>query len=483
MNKSIYLGYLFLIIFVSCTKHEFSAIKNQETNTAPLTFTNSDEICAQYTLIKPEVDYLFLWDNSSSQTFVTDETKAALNNTIDLISDRFDYHIVLAPLIIGDNEDINTNQFLIAYNKDGLNESALDVLVDRDQAADKLSNYTTSSSAEEHGAKRAVDIINANIENGIFRKNAYTLIVVMSNGNDQFYTSMGLADGKATSDYKNEQVQSLIKLRDETLSGSEMRFISLVAHSSCKTGWRTGETYKDISSEIYISKYGSSESGDQQGSNTPDSFDICNEDFLHLFDGPNNIILDTVIQHQYDYWPISAVETPLAFDPNTLVVKKSNGDEYFEVAGESSGTGWKYVGYLEDQPTRFEPSSGEFFTGHLVQLFGDAKVTYPECLMISSESPTYYYGYIKLATKPLEDSIKVTINGITVNESTSDGWEYIGYQPAMNIKIQGPNNPSDTYQSALPEENENEGYFLKIHGNAIYSSGANIEVIYDPSSE
>ena len=94
-----------LLIATSCGKEQFSTSRKVETsNTSPIQL-NSSKSCSSFTLIKPQVDFLFLWDNSSSTTFINNATKTALNNTIDSISSRFDYHILLAPLIGSGNGD------------------------------------------------------------------------------------------------------------------------------------------------------------------------------------------------------------------------------------------------------------------------------------------------------------------------------------------------------------------------------------------
>ena len=85
---------LILITLISCGKEEFASIKQSVDSAAPITLNSSLEVCANHTLVKPYVDFLFLWDNTSSQTFVNSGTKEALANTVNLISERFDYRIL-----------------------------------------------------------------------------------------------------------------------------------------------------------------------------------------------------------------------------------------------------------------------------------------------------------------------------------------------------------------------------------------------------
>ncbi|MBI2521935.1 MAG: hypothetical protein HYV97_16080 [Bdellovibrio sp.] len=476
---------MFMLGLVSCAKEEFIASKSQDTFSAPLTFSNNATVCSQFTLIKPRVDFLFLWDNTSSQVFVTPETKQALSNTIDYISDRFDFHILLAPLVPQPGSAINDVAYLVTTSIFGLGQSALNIRVEQSQAPNLLNNFTTTSSADEKGIQRSYEVISANITNGIFRQDAYTIVVVMSNGNDYKKDSNGYPDPVSTNQYIQTNKNLFINLRNNVLRSTQLRFISLVPHTDqCRVYWRQGGSYTEMSKQLYSAPFPSGDLRklpyDQTGDSTPDSYDICTSDFLHLFDGVNNSIQDTVIAHQYNFWPISAVESPLTFDPNKLRVQKANGDEFFEVAGPNQGDGWRYAGYLTNQNMRYAPSPGEAFTGHMIELYGNARVTYPECLLITTVSPTYYYGYVALNSKPLVSSIRVTIDGRSIPQSNVDGWEYIGSQASQNLRVQGPNFPQDPYQEVLPADIRTNAHFLKMHGSAIYQSGSVVNFVYDP---
>ncbi len=476
---------MFTLGFVGCAKEEFMAKKSQDSFSAPLTFSNNSTVCSQFTLIKPRVDFLFLWDNTSSQTFVTNETKQALSNTINYISDRFDFHILMAPLVPLPGSAINDVAYLITSSTFGLGQSALNIRVEKNEAANTLNNFLTTSSSNEKGIQRSYDMLNANISNGIFRQDAYTVVVLMSNGNDFKVDSNGAYDPVSTNQYIQTYKNLLVNLRNTTLHSTQLRFISLVAQTDkCHPFWRQGGSYTTMSQQLYSAPFPSGDLRklpyDQAGDSTPDSYDVCTSDFVHLFDGVNNSIQDTVIAHKYNFWPISAVQSPLTFDPNKIRVQKANGDEFFEIAGSGQGNGWRYAGYLTNQNTRYEPSPGEAFTGHMIELFGTARVTYPECILISTVSPTYYYGYVAMNGKPLVSSIRVTIDGRSIPQSNVDGWEYIGQEASQNLRIQGPNFPQDPYQEALPADIRTNAYFLKMHGTAIFKSGAVVNVVYDP---
>ncbi|MFT6603380.1 MAG: hypothetical protein ACJARO_000890, partial [Bacteriovoracaceae bacterium] len=99
---------LFILLFAflsGCPEGAFKPNEQKESTVAnPIQFS-SNTSCSSFTLIRPKVDFLFLWDNSTSTNFINESTKAALNQTIDSISSRFDYHILLSPLVGNGNTD------------------------------------------------------------------------------------------------------------------------------------------------------------------------------------------------------------------------------------------------------------------------------------------------------------------------------------------------------------------------------------------
>ena len=471
MKLSTILISLTAILLFSCSKEEFGANKVVQSDTSPQIWHKTSTTCSNFTLIKPAVDFLFLWDNSSSQLFTTDETKAALNNTINLISSNFDYRIVLAPLQGSGLAD----SYLIAENPNGLSNSALNRLVPQDQASNKLSTFPTVGGSGEHGLERAVELLNLNLSDGVFRKNSYTAIVLMSNEDDVLYTGRGDFDGPSTDAHITSLKNQLISIRDNTSKSLLFRFISLVAHSNCGTGFKANYSYKKMSKLIYETPYtgGITSPTDQSGEDNPDSYNICGMNFLHLFDGINSSIQDTVIKHVYNYWPIAPSGSPV-FDINKVQVSKSSGGDI----PMSSTNGFTVLpGIQNNHNTRLLPNPGEPYSGWLLELHGSSNyVTYPECLIVKTQAPIAYYGYVHLHSKPNIDSIELKINDVVVPKDTTNGWEYIGYSNSQNIKIISPTDDGP----ASPVENKT-GYFLKLRGTAVYGNGSKIEVIYDPS--
>jgi hypothetical protein len=489
--KYILIGLTFLLS--ACGQEIFTVNKKlQNTQSNPI-IKNSTSACSNFTHIKPKVDFLFLWDNSTSSVFINNQTKQALNNTIDLISNSFDYHILLAPLLGSGNSDA----WFVSETPDGLNSQALSIKIDRSLASSKLSTFPSVSGNSENGVTRVKNMLSNNSSNGIFRNGAYTIIVVMSNEDDNSWVEGSFPTGSDRNNYINTKIEEILCLRGHhvtscggnSINSQQMRFISIVAHSDACNGtnsaFKNNYVYKKMSELVYGAYYtgGIPSPTDQTGDQSPDSYDICNVgDFTTLFDGVNNSIQDQVIAHKYNYWPIASSGAS-AIDPAEITIKKDSGTSYPLLQEPVAGgmDGFTFLNSVQTQNTRYLPNSGEPFTGYLVKLYGAAQVTYPECMSVTTQTPKEYFGYLNIQSKPNESTIAVTVNGQVIPQSTTNGWELIKqngqprYYNSFNIKIMGPGN----YTPASPAVNKS-GYFLKLHGNAIYGNGADLEVVYLP---
>lgn len=473
---------IIILALASCGKEEFSVNKATDGYKTKELKHYTSSYCSSFTLIKPKVDFLFLWDNSPSQRYVSNATRIALNNTIKLISNRFDFRILLAPLI---GNDFDRYFFLWTENPQGLTDYAKQKMIS-DNPGSKLnlimSTYT--GSAREGGITRAIDIIGHYRQHNVFRQNAYLIIVLMSNGDDNtFLQNVGLniASQELENGYLDNKMNELRNIRDNVLHNEQLRFISVVAHTKCYNTYKPGRVYMNMSSRVYSDPFPTGDPRkrptDQGSRNYPDSYNICSiSDFRHLFDGINNSIQATIIKHKYDFWLISDnINKPINTDA-IKVTKVFPGKVKQNIPKKTSGTSNGFSYFKGTQNTRFSPTPGEPKTGHLIQLFGNSIVTYPECLVINTQDPTDYYGYIQLTNKPYPSSILLTINDIEIPESDSNGWQYVGYKKSQNIKIKSPSEPNT--EGKPPDYRT--GYFLKLHGSAIHSNGAKIEVMYDP---
>jgi len=503
--------FLLALVHTSCGVETFAPKRINQSEVSNPIVQSTFNSCSSFSLVKPKVDFLFLWDNSTSSVFINEQTKQALNATIDSISSRFDYHILMAPLI-SSSSNINYQAKLISENTNGLSSSALGIKIDRTLAAQSL-NFSAAPGSVEKGIRRSINIIKNNVSNGIFRANSYLYIVLMSNEDDSSWENFPPAELDRIN-YLNAKEKELLCLRGNyqpqsgscsgiDLNSSQLRFMSITAFSSPLGGscpgvnsWKKGTTYQNFSKRIYSAPYttGESRQTDQDGRSDGmfDAYDICSQtSFSNIFNGINSSINDTLIRHKYNYWPVAS-SGAANIDPNEIRVLKDGVQIPRLTPPVSAGAnGFTYTNTIQTVPLRFQPSLAEFFTGYVVRLYGNAIVTYPECIKVTTQTPKEWFGYVNLQTKPLESSIQLKINGQVIPRSSSNGWQLLksGGQPqffsSKNIKIQGPGNfcPSNstTYCSASPSLNKS-GYFLQLFGNAVYSNGATIEIIYDPSS-
>jgi len=470
--------FIFAIYALSCSKQEFTANKSKDSSSISPVEQYKNNLCSSSTLIKPPVDFLFLWDNTGSQNLIVPELKKALYNTVNLISSRFDYHILLAPLIATSNEDMGQAMLVSSTPKD-IDPNTLQTYGKSfDQAVANLPYPATT--VNEKGLDRAIALLKNNQANGIFRKNAYTIVVIMSNGDDYSFNPPGDQVSPVLREaFIKAKKEELIKIRNEQLKSLMFRFMSMVPQSYCpavigKNG-EANTVYKEISKLLYETPYtnGMPTPDDQNGRSTSDSYDICTaNDFTHIFDGINGAIQDVVIKHRYDYWPVvdASIKT---INSSDIRVRKNTGVEL----SENDPNGFTWVGGPITQNTRYEPTPGEPYTGYLIKLNGTGRIQYPECLIIETTSAIEYYGYIQLTSTPMAGTIKVEINGKAIPESATNGWQAIGYVTSQNIKIKSPTDLSPSTPEVLKS-----GYFLKLYGDAVYSNGATVKVIYDPQA-
>ncbi len=112
----------------------------------------------------------------------------------------------------------------------------------------------------------------------------------------------------------------------------------------------------------------------------------------------------------------------------------------------------------------------------MIQLHGDAKVSYPECIIAKTRTPTEYFGYAVLPREPQLGTVKIEINGSPVPNGGANGWSYEGYLVNKNVKVPGPENVS------IEPPMMKTGYFIKLNGTSIISNGDQVEVFYKPKA-
>ena len=456
--------YLTIFLVATCGEDKFSAIRNQVTETARSRTTFTQPRCSNFTLVKPAVDFLFLWDNSSSQFFLSPESKTALNNMVTKVSNRFDFRILMAPMLGSGQKYYLANNIINAPSDLSRIYSEL--------AADTLNNFSTHDASTEAGVQTSIDLIK-HYKGTFFRSNAYLIIVLMSNEDDDSWQTSSSTYEQFTGNspekqkYIDARVADFTTLRND-LTTKYLRFISLTDGKA--------HVYREISSKVH----GSANLPSEQQSASSDNYNIENGNFKGAFDSINNSIQKTLLKHKYDYWPVAGPNSPEIAINEIKVFKNGNIP-----VPENSTNGFTYIGEQTNQNTRYAPTSGEPFTGKLIQLHGNARITYPDCLTVKTTTPKEYFGYIPLVARPVKSSISLTIDGNTVHESKSNGWELLSNTCGdpihyKNKNIQITSATDDTPRS--PGLNKS-GYMLKLHGSAVYTNSSEIKFNYLPQGK
>jgi hypothetical protein len=489
---------LLTIFLTNCGKEVFVARTQNESSSINPSAISSTQGCANFTKVKPPVDMLFVVDNSGSANLMSPNLKTAIQSTISTVSQEFDYHIMVAPLI-----DVGTDSTLpvVASSPTGLAPSVISRLV----APENISFFSTpqQGGADEKGFQRVINLINNNRSNGIFRTGAYTITVLISNGNDTDYVintacpqcppnpdnyTNRLTDlRKFTKQYKD----AVEPWNSTLLNSPQFYFMTLVCHSIGPNCPGTGLRYKSMSKDIHNYVFGTGVT-DTAGVNT---FDIANNvNFTSLFAGVNASIQSIILEHKYDYWPVSLSNN---FDRNSVIVRK-NGTTLTK--GDTANGFTLYPDLMANtsappvtQNTRYEPTPGEPFTGYLVKLYGDARIQFnanqlkPDCLEITTSAPKQWFGYFSISRNPDMNTLVVRKNGVTIPLSDM---QLLGYNANFNIQIACTESydgsscvPANvnSYTGGSPGVSRS-GYIIRLKSNWIFSSGDRIDIDYKPAS-
>ena len=288
--------FLTVIVFTAtnCGKEKFAPQQGSSSHTVGNQKLNPVVThCSNFTHIKPKVDFLFLWDNSFSATFINDATKQALNNTINFISEHFDYHILMAPLLGSGNDNAAFMSFT-SKSVSGVDNIKLE---DASKTLDEISAKHGEGSIEA-GVQRAIDLLKDNVRKGIFRRRGNTIVVLMSNGDDNSWSPKNLA----REDYINNKSQALLTIKNNFKS-KEFRFITITPHRSCPPNstenYEGNFVYKSLSKKLNPKKN--------------DAYNLCDvEDFKKLFDGINEFIELVIQGHKYNRWPVAGPDVKIA---------------------------------------------------------------------------------------------------------------------------------------------------------------------------
>ena len=477
---------------------------------------------SKFTTVKPKVDFLFLWDNSSSANLTRPETQWAMANTINLISENFDYRIILSPLLGGETPNPFWESYIVSEDGSYIPNNLKDRWTPPGEGAMAIFKlFPQKYGSLENGISRAYSLTSAGFNNGIFRQGAHMIMVVLSNGDDNSWAGSKVIFEKDTNKcifsesgtipnmlipgcldtYINDYATKFKNLRDAK-SSKTLRFLSVVPSTGC-SGSKTGSTYTTMSAKLFSFQQQSGFPANTQPG-APDSFDFCNmQSFYKLFDGINAAISPENIPYKYIYWPITT-NSKWIYDKNPdnvkVTIKDGNGNSIGKIDyDKTEQNGYSFVENYQTlniiecpddpknpgHPHPEIPCNSEkakvMVTGYFIKLNGSARITNPNYLDIFTQTPPEYYGYVKLnfkpwiaAGKPMSESIRVKINGIQIPEG---GFEVLDGRATRNVKIKGPNDFSEDSANPLIQT----GYFLKLKPAFVFGAGDSIEVDYWPS--
>jgi hypothetical protein len=491
--KNYILILLMSLALISCGEEVLTQNTLSESYTAGNVQNFELNTCSQMQFQKPPVDILYVIDNSGSSLLPSfAQVKQQIANTLNTISSDFDYHIYIAPLMPKAGDSL-TQYPVLASDQTSFGTTALNFV-----QINNLQMFAEASGNNvEYGFQRVFDLIDGNRvgpgKSGIFRNNAHTIVVMISNGDDtQAITTIGgnqVVDPNVYNTIRNKfytYTENYAKTHSVSnpMNAQTMRFLSLVAHSNCQVGWKRGSQYISMSQDLY--NYGNHTDDPTR----KDSHNLCSGNYAALFSAINSSIKAVVVGHKYDHWKISsASESSIQTDDITVTkINPTNNSTSHIPAGLVNG--FEYLGHKTNQNTRYAimkdingdgipdevASPGEPATGLMIKLNGTARVTYPECIIAKTRTPTEYFGFIALPREPQVSTISVSVRGQTQNQNTTNGWSYIGWHDIKNIKVPGP-----TGAAVTPAINKS-GYFIQLHGNAIFTNGDSISVNYKPAS-
>lgn len=462
---SAFLSLTLLLILAGCGSEQFGTTPQSNSSSTDALTTFQQTSCAGKTLVKPEVDILYVVDNSTSSYFVSNDIKNAIQNTINSISTQFDYRVIGTPLIETAN---GNNDYQV------LSESALPASVPNNKRVSSPSQFTFFQNLVEGSTERGLDrvqkFIAAHQSGSVFRQNAYLFIVLVSNGRDIDVEVPTSPTSTAQTSAFATRKSALLVLKNY-LHSQQFRLFSVTANTKCMDGYTSSaNSYGAMSQALY-------DSHPSLPNQVPaDHFDLCGSEIGTVFSRVNAEIQQEIIPHSYQYAVATNTNGNIDTNPGRIqVLKVSNG------VTTPMNSGWSYFENTGTVETRVNPTTGAPIAGeptsarHLVKFDSSNFITYPDCVSVTALSNLEYFGFVVLPKIPKTESVILKVNGTLIPQSASNGWSYIG-QRTQNIKV-----ANGTYL-ATPEVIRT-GYMLQLNGsNNYYKSGDNVTIDYVPAS-
>ncbi len=457
-----------LMTLVSCGKEQFGTTPQSTTSQADPLKVYEHNSCTNRTLISPKVDIIYVVDNSGSAFKLKDAVKQSIINTVNTISKNFDYRVIGTTLINtpGDTTPNDDYRVMANSNVDPLPSEALTRRYYNPEDlvffTDPLTGYSP-----ERGLGRTLDFMEYHKNTGLLRKGAYHLVVLVSNGRDDEVEYIQNGTNHNYPSYSDRYQRFINLKKPDALNSQQLRLMAVTAKSNCDGSKTSNLSYIRMARELYV------DSNANDNNATNDSYDICSNGLNNLFIAVNSSIKETVIPHQYKYWPIQfATQADSETSFGKVDVYKVN-EHGVPAIIDPSNWSWYPVpaGSLNIREGGTEVVPGY----HFVKF--NTPISYPGCIQIRSVSRTEYFGYIVLQREPKPETLHVTINGNTVPQSSTNGWSYAGHITKENIKVPHPSSPGSE-EPKIPRS----GFMIQLNGtNNYYKSGDNVQVNYIPA--
>lgn len=475
---------LLLFTLASCGEEQFGTTPRSESSSANPLVNYVDVSKPTYTLIKPQVDVLYVVDNSGSSYSISSSLKNSISSTVNTLSQSFDYRIINYPLLptAGGFDD-----YQVLTNTTKREEIDSSKIVNSYHDFNFFSNPLPENKIEK-GLQRIIDFI-TQYKNGLIRKNSYLIVVLVSNGRDYdvepgslYNNSQPLFDSDAyttrlASFRSLKSSLNAIQLRLFALSATSYRAVSPGIPVNCPVEYRRADkSYRDIARQLYADSLA------QDNPVYKDSFNLCvPEEVNNLFSSINESIKQVVLKHEYSHAPITFAEDNEIVSLTDLQVKRV--DENGTVTPLIRGTHWEYVDKGSRQPVNLRsgpnpiPGPGEPHIGrHFVRFL--QPIVYPSYVHISSISKTEYFGYVVLPQKPKSptlDNVTIRINGAIIPKSAL--FDETGAVQTKNIKVVKDSNPPVPDSPIISRT----GYMIRLSPQYYYKSGDKVEVNYIPA--
>ncbi len=465
--------YLLFFILVSCGKQQFATNKYaEEQSTSSIKTQNwNNPAYSQFTYIRPKVDFLIMIDNSGSYNYIKPKIEGSLRTLVDHISNDFDSQIAIAPLMGTGN---SSEYYVIDEDPSNLIGVPNSQLIPLSQAGQKIVSFNPGL-GKELGLDRTKSLYNDFRNKNIIRGDSHQMVVLISNGDHLS------GDEPTPYDITTFAPQKYLGIKSTLTQQEQFRFFTVVPHTICNGVKQSYGVYRKVSGLFYNDVPNTFKTSYPTNG---DSFDICGN-FTNIFESINRTIQPEVLRHTYDYWPLVVTndsnyihDNDIDVDDLEVAIVDVNGNE--KLLQKSTTDGYSYIGFQQGLQIRKlmngVASRGEAYNGFFIKLNGQQnEVTNPSWVRIRTKTNTHYYGYVKLDYKPDPSSIKLIINGAEVPKSTTNGWEYLGGPSTRNIRIKGIGD----YTPVTPAVTKS-GWFIKLHGNKIYTNNSSINVHYFP---